>query len=957
MRTHFRSFLRTTDRPTRQRNASRLWLEALENRCLPSSFHWVPHQDGRWLDGNNWVDQNGHTGVPTINDDASIGFTDITVTIDGNAQADHLVDLTKTVVSSGSLTAAQHLAVGAELDLKPGTTLYVPDNDTQAAVGAGSVLEGTIEVGEYTTLTLTRFTLTGTVDNLKPKDHSTVNLQGGQINPGAHLNGPGQYVQIGAGGGGSLGLNTDLSVQNLRLDVADSLYGPSKLTVTGNLDWKQGSLDNAGGTDIASGAALNVLPGGSMSTTLTNYGTANWPAGAGSIQLQGSAARFHNVGTMNVANHAQFIYGAGRFDNDGTLTAQAGPGTANCLAALNNAGLVSVPSGATLQVQNVSVVNTGTVNVDGELDFYGGATYALNSGTSVTGHGLIVVSGGNTTLQINTAVTMPNLTMTNSYVNAAGPGGLTVTCTFSMPAGFAGGSGQITLPAGATFNWTGGTIVGQITVQSGATLAISGPDGKVFSGGTLNLAGSGTWTDAGALYFNGTGDAFNITSTGTFAVQTDAPIQSAGGPINNAGLFTKDSPVGTGTTTEDPVLNNTGRVMVHSGTLQLTRGGAANNNATFDTAPGASLVFSGGGYDLNNGTQFIDAGAVQVTGATLSVLGSVIAPNFALDSGTVTGSGSLTVTGTFDWTGGTIANLTGDLAIPAGAALTIEGNGNKTLNGHTITIDGAATWKDSGSITMAGTNPTINVQSDGSFSILNDQTLSGSGFVNNYGTLTKSPGVDKTTITSGIAFANNGTVNVQSGWLEIDNFTQYTGLTNLKGSILGSTGTLAINGGELAGTGTVKANVTVDLGGIVSPGGDGVVGKLTIEGNYTQTALGVLNLDLNGTGTAGVDYDWLNITGSASLNGKLNVNFLYSPAVGDSFKPLTAAAGVTGSFAQVNNNLDPSLLLMVTNDPTDVALTVASNSGGAPESGPVATTTPSNILADAYFFQMDEKAV
>src|SRR5262249_7177008 len=55
---------------------------------------------------------------------------------------------------------------------------------------------------------------------------------------------------------------------------------------------------------------------------------------------------------------------------------------------------------------------------------------------------------------------------------------------------------------------------------------------------------------------------------------------------------------------------------------------------------------------------------------------------------------------------------------------------------------------------------------------LNDQGITGSGFINNYGAVTKSPGSAKTTIASGIAFANNGSLSVQSGWLQIDKFTQ-----------------------------------------------------------------------------------------------------------------------------------------------------------------------------------------
>ena len=72
-----------------------------------------------------------------------------------------------------------------------------------------------------------------------------------------------------------------------------------------------------------------------------------------------------------------------------------------------------------------------------------------------------------------------------------------------------------------------------------------------------------------------------------------------------------------------------------------------------------------------------------------------------------------------------------------------------------------------------------------------------------------------------------------------------------------------MNGGALTGSGTINANVT--NGGQVIPGGTGAAGMLTINGNYTQTATGSLNIELGGT--AAGSSDQLAVSGTASLGG------------------------------------------------------------------------------------------
>lgn len=101
--------------------------------------------------------------------------------------------------------------------------------------------------------------------------------------------------------------------------------------------------------------------------------------------------------------------------------------------------------------------------------------------------------------------------------------------------------------------------------------------------------------------------------------------------------------------------------------------------------------------------------------------------------------------------------------------------------------------------------------------------------------------------------------------------------------------------GKLKGAGTIFGQVNNQ--GVAAPGNS--IGTLTVQGDYTQTADGAYELEVGGNAS-----DVLNISGSASLAGNLDVVMDYSSTVlpGSSYTFLTAQS-ITGSLA-VNAN-DP----------------------------------------------------
>jgi hypothetical protein len=138
---------------------------------------------------------------------------------------------------------------------------------------------------------------------------------------------------------------------------------------------------------------------------------------------------------------------------------------------------------------------------------------------------------------------------------------------------------------------------------------------------------------------------------------------------------------------------------------------------------------------------------------------------------------------------------------------------------------------------------------------------------------------------------------------------------NAGGSFHVGAGTTAIvggagffNSGLLSGGGMIAGNVTSV--GTVGPGYS--PGVLSIEGNYTQLALGTYAVELGGLLPG--QYDALHVIGTATLDGTLNVSLfdlgsgLFAPHAGDSFDILTAET-LQGTFSTLNYAvlLDPSL--------------------------------------------------
>jgi hypothetical protein len=157
---------------------------------------------------------------------------------------------------------------------------------------------------------------------------------------------------------------------------------------------------------------------------------------------------------------------------------------------------------------------------------------------------------------------------------------------------------------------------------------------------------------------------------------------------------------------------------------------------------------------------------------------------------------------------------------------------------------------------MSGTNGSVSV---------------GGAFNNNGGSVSLTGSGDTLSATS---FTNRGgSVLVGSGESVnvTNNYTQSGAGASLDVNGTVTAITAIINGGTVFGSGILNANV-MNNGGTVDVSDPGTPSLLTINGNYTQGPGGTLIIDILGTGAG--QYSVLDVTGTATLDGTLDLDFL-----------------------------------------------------------------------------------
>ena len=441
--------------------------------------------------------------------------------------------------------------------------------------------------------------------------------------------------------------------------------------------------------------------------------------------------------------------------------------------------------------------------------------------------------------------------------------------------------------ASKTFSSPNGTI----DVASGQTLTVSG--GTTVLGRNTVMSGGGVIDLAAAHTLELASDVTLANGESQLRFGGTVTVQGAGSLRNTSSWFTLSSD-----RVECPLANE--------GTLRVEGGSAINGS--FSNPSGSMLRVQGnGGHTyLTIADGFTNEGSIELTNV---YSGQDLVANLTLSNGTLVNVGAIRI-------------LLGARQGPRILDAQLDNQGTITIEHPTTINKTSANHASSGSIDVSGGDLTFNNLT--SFS--------------NSGTLNVSGG-RAFTINSGI-FSNAGAVVIgaNSTFTTRSNYTQTGGSTTLTSGTLAANTTVDIQGGSLEGKGIINANV-INSSEMIPGTSPGSIG---INGNYSQAASGKLNVEIGGL-TAGSEFDQLNISGGATLDGTLNLSRInnFDPADENSFKIMTYGSR-SGEFAAINGaDLGTSRGFLANYNSSDLTLSVYN------------TNEPPVAVGDAYSVDED----
>ena len=799
----------------------------------------------------------------------------------------HFVKQPRRMKSIAALTAAHRRRRGSSLDierLEDRTVLSTINWNSALFSNGGSWDQGSNWVG-------------GVVPG--PNDDAVITLASGTVTVNGSINDPVKSVTTSPGAGLSIASGT-LSISSastlsgqLLISTGGTLSGAGTVTVNGPLVWLGGTMSGTGTTDVKGNFTIGSLVAGSSGLVyldagriLNNngVGTFQGPAGAnpsyqmnitnGSTLVNKSAATLNFLGTVGI--NGDGTAGSGVV-NQGTLVSNAASGPNVIISPFANSGTVNVQTGTLTLSGGGTFTGTATALTTAAntlIDFTSGA-FTAAAGTVVTesGAGLARLSGA--TLSFAGTATFANFTETTGTI--AGTGKFTV-------------NGQYT--------WLGGTMTDAGITENRGTLTMGTTDvngyfqgfiggGRAFNNYTTATLASGVNYGVGYGLYVSDGSTITNKSGATFNFIANASINNytgaAGTFINQGTLGTTG---GTGSSFVNLFITNSGTIKPQVGTLALNNGGNFTGTTTvLNQSSGAVLDFTNGTFTVAAGTSISGTGAgfVQLDAATLTVNGSASFANFKQTTGTLNGTGTVTITSALIWIGGTMTD-----------AGTTNVNGTDTIGTsavgsyYAVFLAGGRKFNNGGAGTMTnapGNNAASLYVSDGSiftikagasFNFIATAALNygggaiiGGGTVVNQGTL----GTSGASAASYIAIpvTNTGTINVQAGTLSLTSGATFTGTAS---AFITSAGAyLDFNTGTFtAAAGTV---ITGTGAGVVDISG----GTFNLDGTANLTNFLQSNGTLSGAGpltTTGL-LTWaagtISGTGITEAKAGLNIGF------------------------------------------------------------------------------------
>jgi hypothetical protein len=833
------------------------------------------------------IDVTGSTTISNADlDNGTVAISGVTLTLDGDS-------VTGTSFSESASGAVIQVDDGDTLALSGVTIDGVNVNDGTTSTGGTALDNSTLALTGSTLIqsgALTNnglFTVAGTgnaLDTEQVDNNATLEiLTGGSLtvdHGSVVTNGAGDTVQIDAGG-------------KLTLNGATVTGGTVANTAGGTLDLagggivKDGSLGNAGTTDVTGTGnaldhetvtvnyALEVIAGGELTldlgTTVAN----------GTITVDGALVTLNSDGTTTTIPAAALTLNSaaitgGGLSNDGTVHVEGSVGATLDDVSVTNSGTIQVdistiPTGplTTLTLDDGTKIAGGqlTIGSFGVLDItYGaaGAGATLDDGVSVGNSGIIQVDDG-TTLTLNGAIidggAINDGTVAGGSVALTGLIDVTGASTISDASL---NNGKVTV-SGATLTLDSDTVTGTSFsgTASGAIIQVDANDTLTLSGVAIDGVNINDGTSS-------TGATIDVTASSTIS---NAELDNGTVAISGVTL-TLDNDTVTGTSFSDTA---SGAIIQVDDSDKLTLSGVTITGIALSIGDGSTL-------DVEAGLQPIDStvtlttltvtdtdGTVTVgSGATLDLVGASIDGGNLTNTGTidnVSGSNSIsavvTNTGTIEVEAGTLdlsggLSGAGSLIIDAGATLELAGADAQsvTFSGGigTLQLDNALGF--TGTITaVSSAGGTFEITGPGSITTTSgdaiDFTASG-GILGDAADVTLTPAGALTGAANGIDVVQNGVGDltikpagdvvglVGDGVIAEDSTTGSGNIVvddsvSVTGTGSGSTGVLAEN---LNAANAGNISVT-QLGG--ASGGENAISAITHgDGNVTVESAGAL---------------------------------------------------------------------------------------------------------------------
>ncbi|MEM7541638.1 MAG: hypothetical protein AAF384_08630 [Pseudomonadota bacterium] len=779
--------------------------------------------------GNGTATIDGAGSSLTVEDDLIVGDSgDGVLNVQNGATT--VVQLGDLIVndSGGGAASSGMLNVqgGASVDVQTGDAIIgssVSDDGFVNVDGAGSTLtinDQLIVDGD----SLVSITNGGSVN----ADSATVD--GTMSNPTITVNGAGSTLAITNGftlGSADIG---NLNVQNGGSAASGMTTLGSDAGATGNATVSGvGSSWNAGSNvDIGSDGdgVVNVLAGGQLDAEVLNLGV--------------------NVGST------------------GTLLVDGTGSTVNVTAGINaelSVGGFPVGAGGS---GDLTIQNSGAVNVDHFMNIYGNGATTVQSGGSLTVGTLVSIeSGGELIVQDSGSANVTGTLSNDGLVTVQTNGQLTTT-------GALNNTGTIDLLGGAittgSYNTLTGTLnhdAGTLTILNGSFLTGTGPgmalDVVIDGSNPIVTLDNSNWnTNADVVVATTNQGIVNVTNGST--VETDKVTigDFSGGGIPS-GIINVDG-ASSSWTISSPLGLTVGEG--GDGALNVNNGGAFTSTSigvgeaggsgviNVDGAGSSLTATAGAGTEIDNGSINISNGgsfdsATVIVGDSASITGALLVDGTGSSATTTanlqvggTGTGNLTIqnggsvaAGPFLW----IATQTGSSGTAtvsgAGSSLSADEidvgrNGNGTLvvqSGASVTTPGdlraGVTGNGLGDIDVLGSGTTVGVTGDillgmGGVAILDIES---------------GASVSADNLSAGLSSLSFGDIDVDAATLTITNTLA-----------LGDQGSSALtisNGGSVSAT---TANLGLGSGG---------TNPLNVTGAGSSFSAAVINAGVAGLGT------------------------------------------------------------------------------------------------------------